>query len=84
MTRDSILREFAAMINEMKGINPAILFKKLARYNLQRVELMIMDSAIKGMALDTLDKTLLLTEENYIIALQKLTLVLVDLYNILT
>jgi len=77
----SIIKEFSAMIDEINSIlSPAKAFKKLIKYNLSRVELMIIDSAIKGLSIENIDKTLLLTKDNYLLMLQNLTGILVELY----
>ncbi len=74
----------AAFNNIVKRVNetekyPLILFQKLKQQGLSRVELMIVDSAIKNMSLETLDKTLLLLPEEYSNILQKLTVSLTNI-----
>lgn len=81
MKRNEVIREFNSMLEEIGGRDPAALFKRLRRYDLTKVELMIVDSAIKGMRLETLDRTLLLTEDNYLDSLQKLTATFIDMYH---
>lgn len=81
MDRHTVIREFKSMVNEFaEGVDPRAVFKKLQTINLSRVELMIMDSAIKSMPLEHLNKTLLLSEKDYDIMLQNLTFKLVELY----
>lgn len=81
MNRSIVIKEFQSMVDEVsKGITPIAIFKKLQEYNLSRVELMIVDSAMKGMSLDNLDKTLLLPSHRYDTLLQNLTFKLVELY----
>ena len=69
------------MVSEIAdGQDSITVFRKLKRINLSRVELMIIDSAVKGMPLNNLDKTLLLPQHGYDTMLQNLTFKLVELY----
>jgi len=53
--------------------SPIDFFIKLRTQNYSRLELMIIDSAIKKMLLENLHNTLLLTEEKYNIILDKIS-----------
>lgn len=81
MHKDKIIKEFESILEELELTDPVQLFQKLKRYNLSRVELMIIDSSIKGMALHSLHNTLLLTETAYLEALQNLTLNILKLWH---
>ena len=81
MNRAMVIKEFQAMIDMVaKGVNPLAILTKLKGYSLNRVELMIIDSAIKGMPLEHLDQTLLLPEKGYDHLLQNLTFKLAEVY----
>jgi len=81
MDRHIVIKEFQSMVSEVsKGINPLAVFRKLQQYNLSKVELMIIDSAIKGMPLENLYETLILSADGYNTILQNLTFKLVEVY----
>lgn len=82
MQKEIMIKEFKAMVDEVStGINPILIFKKLKKYNLSRIELMIVDSAIKDMPLENLYKTLLISESDYNEMIKNLTFKLIDLYH---
>lgn len=81
MNRSAVIIEFKKMVNEIsKNIDYRCVFKKLQQINLSRTEMMIVDSAIKNMPLDNLDKTLLLSSKSYDKTLQYLTFKLNELH----
>ena len=59
--------------------NSVDLFQALNRYGLTKVELMVVDSAIKGMNLERLDKTLLIIPERYDQLLEKMICIFIKL-----
>lgn len=59
--------------------NSIDLFHVLAKYNLEKVDLMVIDSALKGMNLERLDRTLLIIPERYNQLLKKLIYIFIEL-----
>jgi len=54
-------------------------FRILSNFNLDKIDLMIVDSALKGMQLDRLDKTLLIIPDKYDEILGKLIIVFINM-----
>lgn len=78
---NKIIADFNKMV-ELVSIGKTIsqFFHILRTNNLSRLELMIIDSSIKGMSMTNLSKTLLLSDENYINILKELTAKLLDIH----
>jgi hypothetical protein len=75
------LIEFQKVIDKISrgfGCNPHKLFQILKKIGFGRIELMIVDSALKGMPLDNLWHTLLILEQDYHDTIYSMTLALVD------
>lgn len=63
---NQIINNFEKTLNELFQIShPYTLIPQLKKHGLDRVQLMILDSAIKGMPLENIWKTLLILEHKY-------------------
>lgn len=79
--KQTLLIDFQAMVDEIaKGVNPSLVFYKLKNLQLSRVELMIIDSAIKHVPLEYLYNTLLLSEAEYYQMIHNVTNRLIELF----
>jgi len=75
MNQPKIIKEFKTQVNitSKKSKNLIELFTQLATQGFTRLELMIIDSTIKNIPLETLYITLLLSQNKYYNTLQNLT-----------
>jgi len=75
MNQPKIIKEFKTQVNitSKKSKNLIELFTQLATQGFTRLELMIIDSTIKNIPLETLYITLLLFQNTYYNTLQNLT-----------
>lgn len=73
-TKEEAIKTFQKQVNKLRNKYSSVLqmFDDI-RGNFTRLEMMIIDSAYKGMSLENLDRTLLLKQDNYIKLLQNAT-----------